>query len=552
MPHGRTQLMPLLLGLMICFAASPVLAQALSPAMPLVEEERVQLIISKPSSSAHKDKESKSRLSNLLARMRDTFKKHSGETTGNDLSLTKAEVWSVPKSKVEALKKTAAQHGAVVTEVGRDSHHIFRPPPADMTMSGKQKAIMDQAKASKAAMGVKLMMGPAPEMLEHALTGKAKDGLPKIAVTLSDDTVLTINRTSIDIKSDRVIWRGIVEGTGAHVTLMWWPSGKMAGTVRHEGHIHAIRHIKDRIYAIVDMSEEKMPQEHAPMPERMRVDDPNLRDESLVKHGDASILRGVTAGMRAQPNNKQQLAFVPPGKPTTAKDKAERPTTKDGAPSKDVVIDLIVAYTPKAASHYADIRRELLDLAIEEGNESFRKSNLGHVKLRLVQANQTNYVEKGTHFDHVWRFHDKDGYMDEIHGLRNKYRADVAVLIVDDANGCGLSTRVHADADEAFSVVHHECAATTYSLVHEIGHLIGARHDLNMDDSKTPFPYGHGYVNGTKWRDVMSYKESCGGCTRLPVWSGPKVMVNGEPAGSTELDNSRVIMEQAARVAAFR
>jgi Metallo-peptidase family M12 len=421
-------------------------------------------------------------------------------------------------------------------------------------MSEKEKAIMDQAKAAKSTMGVRLVMAPAPEMLEHALTTKAS--LPKIALTLSDDTVLTVSRTSIDIKPDRCIWRGIIEGTDKLVTLMWWPGGKMTGTVRHEGHIHAIRHIRDGIYAIVDMSEEKMPPEHAPMPEHMRLNDPNLRDDSLVKHGDASILRGMTAGVRsssqAQPDNKQQLAFLPPSKPTTAKDKAERPTAKGGPTSKDIVIDLIVAYTPKAASHYADIKHELIELAIEEGNESFRKSNLGKIKLRLVHAYQTNYVEKGTHFDHLWHFHDKDGVMDEIHGLRDKYRADVAVLIVDDANGCGLSTRVFASADEAFSVVHHECAATTYSLVHEIGHLIGARHDLNMDDNKTPFTYGHGYVNGTKWRDIMSYKESCGGCIRLPVWSGPKTVVNGEPAGSAELDNARVIMEQAARVAGFK
>jgi hypothetical protein len=73
-----------------------------------------------------------------------------------------------------------------------------------------------------------------------------------------------------------------------------------------------------------------------------------------------------------------------------------------------------------------------------------------------------------------------------------------------------------------------------------------------MDDNKTPFPYGHGYVNGSKWRDIMSYKESCGGCPRLPVWSGPTVMVNGEPAGSADLDNARVIREQAARVARFK
>jgi hypothetical protein len=159
--------------------------------------------------------------------MRDEFKKHSAETTGKALSMTKAEVWTVPRSEVEALKKMAARHGAVVTVIGPDSHYLFRAPPADMTMSKKQKAIMDQAKAAKSTAGVKLVMGPAPEMLEHALTSDSK-----ISVTLSDDKVLTINRTSVDIRPDRVIWRGTVEGTGALVTLMWWPNGKMAGPVR--------------------------------------------------------------------------------------------------------------------------------------------------------------------------------------------------------------------------------------------------------------------------------------------------------------------------------
>jgi hypothetical protein len=149
-------------------------------------------------------------------------------------------------------------------------------------------------------------------------------------------------------------------------------------------------------------------------------------------------------------------------------------------------------------------------------------------------------VEEGTHFDHVWRFADRgDGYMEEVHGLRDKYRADVAILIVDDPKGCGLATRVRADAAEAFAVVHHTCAAANYTLAHEIGHLIGASHELS-------------YVNGTKWRDIMGSKESCGGCPRVPVWSSPTVLIKGEPAGTAILDNARVIAEQAARVAAFR
>ena len=142
--------------------------------------------------------------------------------------------------------------------------------------------------------------------------------------------------------------------------------------------------------------------------------------------------------------------------------------------------------------------------------------------------------------------------MEEIHALRDRYDADVAILAVDDPAGCGLATRVYADPDEAFAVVNHLCAATTHSLAHEIGHLIGARHELKIDKVMTPFPYGHGYVNGTKWRDIMSYKESCGGCPRLPIWSNPDLIVDGDPAGTSGENNARVIAEQALRVANFR
>jgi hypothetical protein len=296
------------------------------------------------------------------------------------------------------------------------------------------------------------------------------------------------------------------------------------------------------IYAIVEMNGRRMPQEHAPMPARLRSDDPNAADDPLVNQGDASLLRPVTLGSRPpaarRPETPRKQLSAPPPPAATA---------------NDIVIDVIIAYTKKAAANYADIKRELIDLAIEEGNESFRTSNLGHIKLRLAHAYETDYVEEGTHFDHVWRFADAgDGYMEEIHGLRDKYRADVGVLIVDDPKGCGLATRVYAEANEAFAVVHHDCAVLTYTVAHEIGHLIGARHELAMDKIMSPFPYGHGYVNGTKWRDIMSYRESCDGCPRVPVWSSPKVLIRGEPAGTPQQDNARVIAEQAARVAAFR
>jgi len=258
----------------------------------------------------------------------------------------------------------------------------------------------------------------------------------------------------------------------------------------------------------------------------------------LIEARKPQNLRPVTKGMRP-PSGKVQLAVVA----TNAKTLTAKSPEDESAPKPiDIIIDVIVAYTKKATRNYADVEHELVDLAIEETNRSFRLSNLGHIRLRLVHAYQTDYVEDGSHyhFDHVWRFADRgDGYMDEVHGLRDFHRADIAVLIVDDSKGCGLATRVRADADEAFAVVHHACAAANYTLAHEIGHLIGASHELS-------------YVNGTKWRDIMSVKESCGGCPRIPVWSNPTVLIKGDPAGTTELNNARVIAEQAVRVAAFR
>jgi hypothetical protein len=254
-------------------------------------------------------------------------------------------------------------------------------------------------------------------------------------------------------------------------------------------------------------------------------------DAALAGWGNGKPLRPITFGMLPSPTKRLAMTLLP------------HPNNGRAGPAMSptgVVIDVIVAYTRKAALSYGDIERDLVALAIEEANQSFRVSNLGHIKLRLVHAYRTAYLEEGTHFDHVWRFADKnDGYMDEIHGLRDQYRADVAILVVDDAKGCGLATRVQADADDAFAVVHHACAAASFTLAHEIGHLIGARHEL-------------GYVSGTKWRDIMSYKDACGGCPRVAVWSNPAVLVNGEPAGTRQLNNARIIAEEAARVAAFR
>jgi hypothetical protein len=193
------------------------------------------------------------------------------------------------------------------------------------------------------------------------------------------------------------------------------------------------------------------------MPARLRVNDPNQRDDPLILRGDASELRRYVAGAQPPANSLEPQVDGPPA--------ATRTVPGAVGQADSVVINVIVAYTKKAARHYGDVDRELVALSIEEANQSFRNSKVGQIRLALVHTYQTDYEEEGMHFEHLWRFADKgDGYLEEIHALREKHDADVAILIVDDPTGCGLSTRVYANADEAFAVVHHQCAVVSYTV----------------------------------------------------------------------------------------
>jgi len=398
--------------------------------------------------------------------------------------------------------------------------HVFREAPAELRLTDSQASMLARARGSIAATGVSIRRLRPHSDLQAALASASE----KVTLELSDATVLKASRTGVNASAGAGVWRGRVDATGGQVTLMWWADGRMAGTVQNEGRYHLIRPMGNGLHAVVELNEDLMPPEHQP---QMLVSS----NDRFGQSNGTLALRSVTAGMSDASKRPAapKAGSAPParGKPNGA--------------SGEVMIDVMVAYTKKAALNYSDIERELIELAIEEANESFRISNLGNIKLRLVHAYETDYIEEGTHLDHVWRLADKgDGHMEDVHELRDKHRADVVILIVDDSQGCGLATRVHAEAHEAFAVVHHECAATTHSVAHEIGHIIGARHDLSMDNIMTPFPYGHGYVNGTKWRDIMSYPSRTmriwpGGNSRASAMASP-----GGPSSQVENSCSRV------------
>ncbi|MBY0227584.1 MAG: zinc-dependent metalloprotease [Hyphomicrobium sp.] len=475
----------------------------------------------------------------------------SGAQVAAELPMTRGEAWQIPKDRLDALKKAAAVKGVSVTPLDQTWNHAFTPMPTDYAMTAGQKSMMTNAMQQAPVMGMTTMTLPSPAVLENALTKDMNrnkvEGNARLVLKLDHYVSVTAERTSIREMRDGYAWHGAVEGTDEPVTLMWWADGRLTGNITYQGQIYSIRNLGDGLYGILKLAPKMLPPEHAPMSDR-QMRDMGMKKDPLVQQGDASTLHKGSVKFHNQQDSSegQRFAAIRPGVISGGhfSDPATRP---------EIVISVLVAFTKSAARFYSDIGRDLIELAIEDANLSFNNSGLSNVRLELVHAYETDYTEAGSHFEHVFAFADlKDGAMDEVHELRDHYRADVAILIVDDPKGCGLAAQIHASPDRAFAVVDQGCTATSYSLAHEIGHLIGARHDVSLDDNDRPFSYGHGFVHGTEWRTLMGYKESCGGCPRLPIWSSPTIKIRGMPAGNVTSNNARVIAEEAARVAAFR
>jgi metallopeptidase family M12-like protein len=355
----------------------------------------------------------------------------------------------------------------------------------------------------------------------------------RIIVHLNDHTSIAARRTRLEGEKNGWTWRGEIDETGEPVMMMWWKEGRFSGMLTYRGDMYTlskVTKIETEVHTLAQPNIERMPARHA-----------------SVRSHDHRRDRAGFEGRREPSRPMGILAYA--GREVPALSLAER----QALAAKKITIDVMILYTSKVASKYLDVEKDVAAHSIEEANASFVNSDIGNVKLRLVHSQEINYDEsQGEHFNHLYRMVDGVESFANVKALRDEKRADVVVLIVDDPSGCGLATRVAADAEEAFAVVHHTCAVLTYSVPHEIGHILGARHDASLDETETPFSYGHGYVNGTKWRDIMSYKSSCGGCPRLAVWSNPTIKFRGEPAGTALADNARVILEQADRVSKFR
>jgi hypothetical protein len=239
-------------------------------------------------------------------------------------------------------------------------------------------------------------------------------------------------------------------------------------------------------------------------------------------------------------------------------------------------IDVLVVYTPGAQSWIgtSDLVEGAILQAVSETNQSYQASDVTQ-RLNLVHIEPVSYTEDGDITIDRNRLQDPtDGIMDSVHDLRNQYGADIVVLLTFDTSLCGLTwvmTNVSTAWEKwAFAVVSIDCATDpVFSFGHELGHVMGARHDWPSDPtSGSPYLFNHGHLQPTPtpssvhpWRSIMAKDGSCANCDRLPMWSNPAISYpsglpgadpTGVLGGSQPEDDHLVLNLTASTVANFR
>lgn len=286
---------------------------------------------------------------------------------------------------------------------------------------------------------------------------------------------------------------------------------RVSGSVRAENFIYNVRPLGDGLHVIIKRDPEKLPPDH---PEEFKAIENRATERS--------------------------------------------PIDRDAAPLADVptsvspVISVMVIYTTAVKSNHVSID-DYIDSLINIANQTYTDSAIP-CQLALAHRAEVAYSESGSVASDVHRLiATSDGILDDVHALRDSHAADVVVMLIDGGDAAGYAGAILADAATAFAVADDEYADWYFTFAHEIGHLLGARHNPEADPSTSPFSYGHGYQHPLKsWRTVMAY--TCAPhCIRIGRWSNPTASHEGHSTGTCDLhDNARVLRETAPIIALFR
>ena len=220
------------------------------------------------------------------------------------------------------------------------------------------------------------------------------------------------------------IWTGYVEGAQQSEATLVFQDEVMSGNIRADGLFYQIRYTESGLHLVYEIDQQAFPEDAEP-----------LVPENLPSEPDA----GAAGDMIAQDSCTD--------------------------------IDVMVVYTgaARSAAGGTTAMNTLINTAISETNTGYANSGISQ-RMDLVYTAEVSYDETSFNWDTTLnRLTGKtDGYMDEVHTLRDTYKADAVVLIVNNIAYCGIAwvmrTLSASFESSAFSVVSRSCATGYYSL----------------------------------------------------------------------------------------
>ena len=119
----------------------------------------------------------------------------------------------------------------------------------------------------------------------------------------------------------------------------------------------------------------------------------------------------------------------------------------------DSVVDMLILWTPAREEQVGgeSSMRSLIDLAIAYTNDAFERSG-AFVRLRLLHAERTDYVEEGAGAALDALADPTDGQMDHAHVLRDELGADLVSLVYHGSGMAQLGSVNYPSDQAAFSV----------------------------------------------------------------------------------------------------
>ena len=241
-------------------------------------------------------------------------------------------------------------------------------------------------------------------------------------------------------------------------------------------------------------------------------------------------------------------------------DLEESPFMEEDNIEDGVTIDLMMVYTPAAeqwanSSSSVTNMEHLIVLALERANLAMNNSETG-ITFRRVYTHKTNYTEIDSSEDLSRITETADGYMDEIHALRDQYNADIVVFIPRITYTGGVAWLLSNETgrpERAFALTRVQQTASSYTMVHEIGHNMGCQHHKVQGGSAGLYPYSYGWGGktnlGTRYSTIMTYETGAhypDGQTypRIPYFSDPNRTFEGVAIGNVNEANNALTLKK--------